>query len=58
MYMDNGIGFDPSILKNTESMGIAGIRERVHTYKGDFIIDTYPDEGTQIRIRVGDVEND
>lgn len=55
MYMDNGIGFDKSILNTTESMGLAGIRERVHTYNGYFKIDTYPEEGTQIHIRIGDI---
>lgn len=54
-YMDNGIGFDQSILKNTKSMGLAGMRERVKTFNGYFEIDTYPNEGMQIQIRVGDV---
>lgn len=54
-YMDNGIGFDQSILKNSKSMGLTGMRERIRTYNGYFEIDTYPNEGVQIQIRVGDV---
>ncbi|SOC36470.1 sensor histidine kinase [Ureibacillus acetophenoni] len=53
-YMDNGVGFDIEKLKTSNSMGLAGMKERVRTYNGYFEIDTYPNEGLQIQIRVGE----
>lgn len=54
-YMDNGIGFDQKQLKYSNTMGLAGMQERVRAYSGYFEIDTYPNEGLQIQIRVGEV---
>jgi len=53
LYMDNGVGFDKDILHHSTSMGLKGIIERVRTFNGYLEIDTYPNEGMQIQIRVG-----
>ncbi|PKC51020.1 hypothetical protein RhiirA1_484737 [Rhizophagus irregularis] len=43
----------------TNSMGLTGMRERVLAYGGYIDIDTYPNEGMQIHIQVGnDLKND
>lgn len=48
---DNGKGFDPS-LKNQNSFGLIGMRERVDMLDGTFRINSVIDEGTAIFISV------
>lgn len=49
---DNGIGFDPAIMRNNESLGIIGMRERCMILGGNFEITSYPGNGTSIRATV------
>lgn len=50
-YMDNGVGFDVENIQST-SMGLNGMRERVLAFNGDIEIDSYPNEGMQIRVKI------
>jgi PAS domain S-box-containing protein len=49
---DNGLGFDPMILKETKSLGILGMQERAESFGGDFQIQTNPGEGTKITVYI------
>jgi signal transduction histidine kinase len=48
---DNGIGFEPSELKDG-CFGLASMRERATIIGGELTIDSRPQDGTRIRIRV------
>ena len=49
--IDNGAGFAPDAsLENMETLGLAGIRERVQRLNGTFSLDTAAGEGTRITI--------
>jgi signal transduction histidine kinase len=66
--IDDGIGFDPAeismetlqeinskdilISENTRGLGLLGMQERIELLGGDLDIDSSPDGGTQIHIRV------
>ena len=60
---DTGPGFDiPTILENTDRLGISGMRERVESIGGNFEIESKIDMGTIIRARlpksvIGDRKN-
>lgn len=47
---DNGRGFDPQA--TTHGMGLASLRERAKTMNGTMQIDSSPDHGTSITLRV------
>jgi len=47
---DDGLGFDTTRLEKTQSLGIAGMRERINLLHGDFLIQSKLGEGTQIAI--------
>ncbi len=47
---DNGRGFDSSILGQTRSLGLIGMRERALLIDGEVKIHTAPGQGTQIEI--------
>lgn len=50
---DQGVGFDINNLSDaTDSYGLMGMKERVEYYGGEFIINSRPNQGTQITIRV------
>lgn len=50
---DNGVGFDPSSEKgDTMDMGLVTMRERAMLIGGTFEIESKPDEGTTVFIRV------
>ena len=49
---DNGIGFDPEILKTKKSFGILGIRERALMINGDFNLESKINQGTIMTVRV------
>lgn len=51
-YMDNGIGCDLDIIAHSDSMGLNGMRERVLAFNGHIDIDSYPNEGMQIMIKL------
>lgn len=50
--IDNGTGFDPSLVADQSGLGIVGIRERVRLVDGTVSINSQPGHGTQIDVRV------
>lgn len=49
---DNGKGFDPETLKNSNSLGLNLIRERVETIGGAFDLDSSSGHGTRVTFSV------
>jgi PAS domain S-box-containing protein len=47
---DDGKGFDVLLLRNTESFGILGMKERVNSLNGNFNLTSSPGKGTKIII--------
>lgn len=50
--IDNGKGFDDHSEKKRISFGILGMKERVHSVKGDFELSSTPGKGTKISINI------
>jgi len=50
--VDNGIGFDPGAPRDHRSVGLIGIRERVHAVGGEVLISSSPGRGTALRVRI------
>ena len=57
---DNGVGFDPRIIdeKGTEHFGLQNLRERVRILRGKFKIESKPDSGTKIMVKIPYEDND
>lgn len=53
-YMDNGVGCNLKTINQFESKGLTGMKEKVQAFNGIIEIDSYPEEGMQIRIRFED----
>nr|WP_299344196.1 sensor histidine kinase [Allomuricauda sp.] len=53
MVEDNGIGFDPSKVKERQGMGLYSIQKRVEDHDGQLTIDSTPFNGTSIIIDIG-----
>jgi len=49
---DNGVGFDPTAGYGSESFGLIGMKERTHIVGGEFNLETSPNQGTRIEIRI------
>lgn len=49
---DNGKGFDPTAPRNGESYGLAAMQRRIEQLGGTTEIESAPDEGTAVSIRV------
>jgi PAS domain S-box-containing protein len=49
---DNGAGFDSAAPRKPQSMGLAGLRERVQLLKGKVAIHSQPGQGTTIEARM------
>ncbi|MBC8507710.1 MAG: sensor histidine kinase [Anaerolineales bacterium] len=53
IIQDKGIGFDSTVVEQLQDgLGIAGMRERVRSVDGQFILESTPDEGTKIEVLV------
>jgi PAS domain S-box-containing protein len=50
--MDNGVGFNTQNLSDDESLGIAGMRERVNLVGGNLDIQSAPGKGTHVLLEV------
>lgn len=51
-YFDNGIGCEMATIENKNSMGIQGIKERIYAFNGSIHIESAPDEGMHIHIKM------
>ena len=49
---DNGVGIDPPVAEGPQSLGILGMRERVHLVGGTFRLTGGPGQGTTIVVEV------
>jgi signal transduction histidine kinase len=49
---DRGVGFDVASLKNNKGLGLASMAERVHLLNGTLNVDSIPNAGTRVRVRV------
>ena len=49
---DNGRGITPAEIDNAQSLGLLGMRERVHLLAGDLSISGAPGQGTTVLIKV------
>lgn len=49
---DNGIGMDPAVASASRSLGLLGMRERVHPFDGSLTFISGPGQGTTVRVRV------
>ncbi len=49
---DAGLGFDPEAVMNNQGLGLISMQERVNLVNGTLSIDSRPELGTTIRVRV------
>lgn len=49
---DNGLGIQPSQMKNHKSLGLLGMRERVQEFSGELNIYGQPGEGTTVFVKI------
>ena len=53
LIQDEGVGFDPAIIEQPGAgLGVAGMRERVRSVNGEFVLKSSPGEGTIIEVEV------
>lgn len=50
--LDEGTGFAPLVLKDSETMGLRGMRERAKLLGGSFELYSQPGQGTQVTVRI------
>lgn len=56
-YQDNGVGCDVSLLEQSDSLGIYGIKERVSAFDGQIIIESELNQGFILQIIIYESEN-
>jgi PAS domain S-box-containing protein len=49
---DSGLGFDPEAAVNNRGLGLVSMHERVNLAKGTFSIESQPERGTTIHVRL------
>ena len=49
---DNGKGFDPEAIKSKKRLGIVGMRERILSMNGTYVLESAPGKGTTITVTV------
>ena len=49
---DNGLGFNVSLIKAKNTLGLIGMNERIAMLKGELNIDSSPGKGTEISIKI------
>lgn len=49
---DDGKGFDKKTVDSNKSLGLLGMRERTLLMNGDYIIDSAPGRGTEVRVSI------
>ncbi|MFZ6679992.1 MASE3 domain-containing protein [Undibacterium sp. Tian12W] len=49
---DNGKGIEADEMRKSRSFGLVGMRERVKAMHGEFLVDSQPGEGTELKINL------
>jgi PAS domain S-box-containing protein len=49
---DNGVGFDPTVVRSRKTFGLMSIRERALMFGGESRIDSTPGAGTTLRVAI------
>lgn len=49
---DDGVGFDEKQSVQTKTLGLLGMKERTLMMKGEFLIESKPNNGTRVEVRV------
>lgn len=52
IVVDDGVGFDPAGPRMPHSLGMAGLRERVHLLQGELVVSSQVGHGTRIEARI------
>jgi signal transduction histidine kinase len=52
LIRDDGIGFDPALVREKRTFGLLGIRERALMFGGGVAIDSRPNEGTCVSVTI------
>ncbi|MDP2450527.1 MAG: PAS domain S-box protein [Polaromonas sp.] len=50
--VDDGVGFDTGGPRKPLSLGLAGLRERVHLLEGKLVVTSSPDHGTRLEVTI------
>jgi PAS domain S-box-containing protein len=50
--VDDGVGFDTGVPRKPQSLGLAGLRERVHLLEGKLLVTSSPGHGTRLEVRI------
>jgi len=50
--VDDGVGFDPGGPRKPLSLGLVGLRERVHLLQGRLVVTSSPGHGTRVEVRI------
>jgi PAS domain S-box-containing protein len=50
--LDSGVGFDPAIALRGKGLGLVSMQERVRLVHGELTIDSAPNSGTSIHVRI------
>ncbi|MBN2332673.1 MAG: PAS domain S-box protein [Deltaproteobacteria bacterium] len=50
--IDNGCGFDPAVLSESQGLGVAGMRERASLVGGTLYLQSHPGRGTRVTFMV------
>jgi PAS domain S-box-containing protein len=50
--VDDGVGFDPSIVSRKQTLGLRNMRERTRQVAGSFDLESRPGQGTRITVRI------
>ena len=53
---DDGVGFEPSTPLSPGHLGLIGIRERAEAFGGQLVIDSSPNHGTTLVVRIRDAD--
>lgn len=57
IYQDNGVGCDISMLDQSETLGVYGIKERVHALNGEVLIKSNKNKGFSMKLFIKESEN-
>jgi signal transduction histidine kinase len=52
MIRDSGVGIDSATVTTNQGLGLVSMQERVNLLKGTFSIDSRPEHGTTIQVRL------